>query len=329
VHAEVRTVERRYRTSGTLKALRSAEVTAITAGIIESITAEEGDRVVAGQILARLDGRTSGLQAAADQLRSENLARELSRLERVAPGALSAEEIDKQRYAVAEAQAAARLSGHQAKLTLVRAPFSGTITKRHVDLGNLANGSAPLFTLQDLGTIRVELFLPEREAARVPADAPVTLELLDGSRFDARLLRRAPVVDALTGTVKFTVESTQPPPGAVPGAFVRASVLTERAVSVPALPTSAILDVAGVPHVWVLREGKARRVPVDLGVSDGEYSELRGGLAPTDAVVKQGGGGIHEGMPIKPLGAPDAMPADAKTSASPHKAGGATPAKGG
>jgi membrane fusion protein (multidrug efflux system) len=100
-------------------------------------------------------------------------------------------------------------------------------------------------------------------------------------------------------------------------------------VSVPALPTSAIVDVAGAPHVWVLREGKARRVPVDLGVSDGEYSELRGGVAATDSVVKHGSTGIHEGMPIKPLGAPDALPADAKTSASPRKAGGGAPAKGG
>ena len=68
-------LERWYRASGTLTAVRSAELIAVEAGIIERLDVDEGDTVKAGDVLARLDGRELALQASAAKLQLDNLER--------------------------------------------------------------------------------------------------------------------------------------------------------------------------------------------------------------------------------------------------------------
>src|SRR5690606_27184561 len=97
---QVARIERYYRTSGTLQARRQSDIVAEQMGVLRSIRVEEGDRVTKGQNLAQLDGRTLSLQAAANELQVKNLRSELERLRALSGGAVSAEEIDKQRYAV-------------------------------------------------------------------------------------------------------------------------------------------------------------------------------------------------------------------------------------
>ncbi|MBA3549176.1 MAG: efflux RND transporter periplasmic adaptor subunit [Nannocystis sp.] len=317
VEIEPAALERHYRTSGTLRALRSAEIVALQPGVVLELRAEEGDRVRAGQTLVRLDGRGFKLQAARDGLTAENAARELQRLEQLSEH-LSREELDKQRFAMQSALASAQVSRHQASQTTVVAPFSGTITRRAIDVGNLATASTPLFSLADLSVLDVDLHVPEREATTVQAGAPATLELQDGSRFAARVERRSPVVDPLTGTVKFTVRAAEYPLGAVPGAFVRAELLIDRRVAAPSLPRSAIFELEGAPHVYVVEDGRAHRRRVDLGLVGELRAELRGGVEAGAKIVADAGAGITESMPVKVLQAapaPDAAaPAVSKTS---------------
>ena len=291
-------IDRYYRTSGTLRALRSADLVALQPGVVLELRAEEGDRVKAGQTLVRLDGRGFKLQAERDAITARNASQELRRLEQNSD-LLTREELDKQRYALENALASAQVSKHQANQTIVVAPFDGTITRRAIDVGNLATASTPLFSLADLSVLDVELHVPEREAGAVQAGAPATLELQDGTRFAAVVERRAPVVDPLTGTVKFLVRAKEYPVGAVPGAFVRAELRVDRRAAAPSLPRTAIFELEGVPHVYVVEDGRARRRPVELGLIGETHAELRGGVEPGAVVVADAGEGVTEGLPVK------------------------------
>ncbi len=305
-------IERHYQTSGTLRPLRSAELVALQPGVVLDLRAEEGDLVKEGQMLVRLDGRGFKLQAARDNLAADNAAQELARLEQL-EGNVSREEVDRQRYALENALASAKVSRHQASQTTVVAPFSGTITRRAIDVGNLATASTPLFSLADLSTLDVDLYVPEREASSVRAGAPATLELADGTTVAAKVERRSPVVDPLTGTVKFTVRvSDAIPPGAVPGAFVRAALLVDRREAVPSLPRDAVFELEGAPHVYVVEDGRSRRRPVTLGLIGETHSEVRDGVTADDLVIADASAGITEGMPVKGLAdaAPDASPGE-------------------
>jgi membrane fusion protein (multidrug efflux system) len=295
------TIERFYRTAGTLRALRTADLVALQPGIVRELNAEEGDRVRAGQVLVRLDARGFKLQAARDALAARNAEQELRRIEQIAEN-LPREELDKQRYALESALASAQVSRHQASQTVVVAPFDGTITRRAIDIGNLATASTALYSVADLSVLDVDLHVPEREAGAVQAGAPATLELQDGTRFAAAVLRRAPVVDPLTGTVKFTVRARDYPAGAVPGAFVRAELLVDRRPSAPSVPRAAVFELEGVSHVYAVEDGRARRKKVELGLIGEDRVELRGGVDPSAQIVADAAAGITEGMPVKPLG---------------------------
>ena len=322
-------IERWYQSSGTLEAIRSAELVAVQPAIIEKVLVDEGDPVQEGQLLARLDGRAASLQADAARVELQNLEAELRRLESVTSDAISREEIDKQRYLVEQARASVKLSRHTAKQTVVRAPFSGTIVTRYVDEGNFASSSTPLFHLADLRVLELPLHLPEKDAATVEVGSDVEIELVDGTTFTAKIERRSPVVDKLTGTVKFTIRTRKAadrakdpkgveittPPGAAPGAFARAKVLVDRREGAPSLPREAVFQLEGKPHVFVVAEGKAQRREVKLGLEGGDRVEILSGLAEGEPVVAEGNAGITEGMPLVPIDAEAEAAAEVTASA--------------
>ncbi|MCA9658371.1 MAG: efflux RND transporter periplasmic adaptor subunit [Myxococcales bacterium] len=302
IHATPATVERFYRTSGTLEALRSADLVATQAGVILDISAEEGDHVEEDQVLARLDGRAFKLQASRDSVTAKNAEAELRRLEAIAAlDAVSREELDKQRYAVEQALASVKVSRHQVAQTKVFAPFSGTIVARHVDVGNMATQATPLFSIADMSKLDLDLHIPEAEAGEVQVGSEVDLELLDGSTFRAKVIRRAPIVDALTGTVKFVARAEEFPSAAIPGAFTRAKVRVAAREAGLSLPNEAIFDYEGKPHVYTVEAGKVRRVQVELGLRGEARVEITGGLDPSAQVIADAGRGIVEGMPVRPL----------------------------
>lgn len=314
-----RALERTYATSGTLRAVRAADLVAPSAAIIQDLLVEEGDRVKAGQVLAKLDGRAAGLQAAQARVQLGNLERELERLQSAQPGVISKEEIDKQRYLVEEARASLELSKHQVGLTSVRAPFAGTITARRVEVGALASAQTPLFSLADLDVLELDLYLPEVDAATVKLDAEVDVELVDGSHFVGKVVRRAPIVDAATGTVKFTIRSREFPSNAAPGAFARAKVMVDARAAAPSVPRSAVFEVEGKPHVYVIEDGKAHRKPITLGLLGESFAEITSGIAADDVVVTDGSAGITEGMPLAAADAPPEAEAAPATAAAPSK----------
>jgi membrane fusion protein (multidrug efflux system) len=317
-------IDRHYRTAGTLRALRTADVVALQPGVVLELRAEEGDRVKAGELLVRLDGRSFKLQANRDAIAARNAAQELQRIKQL-EGMLSREELDKQRYTVESAVASASVSRHQANLTTVTAPFDGTITKRAIDVGNLATTATALFTIADLSVLDVDVFVPEREAATVQAGAPATLELQDGTKFAGVVERRAPVVDPLTGTVKFTVRAKEFPLAAVPGAFVRAELLIDRREAAPSVPRAAVFELEGVPHVYVVEDGRARRKPVEAGLTGETRMELVGGVDASAVIVADAGEGVTEGMPVKVAAGPkdsSAGPKDSKGSTDGKSRGG-------
>jgi membrane fusion protein, multidrug efflux system len=85
---------------------------------------------------------------------------------------------------------------------------------------------------------------------------------------------------------------------------VRARVLLERRETATSVPSKAVFELEGKRFVYVLREGKARRVEIEVGLAGGDRSEILSGLTVDDRVLIDATG-ITEGLPIKPMGEPD------------------------
>lgn len=287
-----------YEGSGTLQAVRRAQLRPQRAGVVVSLEVEEGDVVEEGQLLAKLDGRELNLMAKRDKVAAKNAKEQLERLNAI-PDAVSEEERDLQRFEVQSAKASAALSRYQARQMKVEAPFNGTIVVRPVDEGNLATTTTIIYEIADLSALEVELFIPERDAAAIQTGAAVELAAVDGSRFQAKVARRAPIVDALTGTVKFTVQADNPPEAAMPGGFVRAFIELRRKPDAQSLPQSAVIDLDGEDVVFVHADGVVHKRVVESGMRGDQFVEVVSGLGVEDQAVREASTNFTEGMPVR------------------------------
>ena len=308
---------RYYRSSGTLRAHREADIRPLQSGVVTELRAEEGMRVKENDVLARIDSSDARLQTERDALALSNAQAELERLRSIAElDVIPREEFDRQQFAVKSAKATQKLSRNQLAQRLIRAPFDGMITSRAVDIGNMAGSSTTIFHLADISTLELDLFLPEIEAAAVTQDTAVELELVDGTKFTASVLRKAPIVDAATGTVKITCKAQDYPAQAMPGAFVRAAVEVAARPNAVSLPATAIVEVEGKPHVMTVVDGTTRRIAVEIGLRAGERVELLTQL-PESTVVLSEPGDLNQGQAVRVAGVPEKAGAPLRE----HKAG--------
>lgn len=214
--------------------------------------------------------------------------------------------------AAANGQAhAARAQMSEAKKHLadcqLRAPISGFIGMRKVNVGDTVAPGNPVFSVLDLDLVKVQVGIPEAEIGKVHegARAAVSIPSLNNQRFEGKVEAVGVAADAVSRT--FTTKIAIPNPTHV----LRAGMVSESRVygsvivDVLTVPSIAVVhDPRGIPLVYVYDRPRqrvfARRVePGDL--VDGEV-EIRSGLKPNEQVVVAGQQNVHEGSEVRNVG---------------------------
>lgn len=303
--------------SGSLVAERAASIRAEVSSSVVQVMHEQGDRVAAGAVLARLDDTAirdawlsarSGVTSA--QTASDQAARDLARAERLlAAGAVADRDVEAARNANVASQAMladarARLAAAQKQLDAceVKAPFSGVVGERQASAGDIVAPGTPLFTVIDPGSMRLEAAIPAASLSHVGVGMPARFSVSGyGSRtFDGRITNVNPSADPATGQVRIYVAIPNPGGQLVSGLFAQGRVASEtrRASSAP---LSAI-DQRGLrPFVVRLRGGTVERVEVTLGIrdDDGERIEILSGVAAGDTLLLGAAQGITVGSTVR------------------------------
>ena len=311
VPVEVAEVERRQistfiETNGTLEAENEVDIVARVAAPIASLETEEGRRVRAGQVLARLEEEElrADLEIARVALEEARLAYERAR--KLEESQLISPEAYEQALTRFET-AKARFEGAEIQLgyTVVRAPFSGLIVARYVDRAQQVAVNTPLFRLSDFDPLLAPIQVPERELPKLAIGqrAYLTVEAYPGRRFSARVLRISPVVDAATGTVKVTLE-VDAEDTLRPGMFARVFVETATRPEALVIPKAALSLESIGDTVYVAADGKAHRREVELGYREGDFVEAVSGVAAGERVVVVGQDGLSDGTPVRILAGP-------------------------
>ncbi len=291
-------------TNGTLEAENEVDVVARVAGRIVELGVEEGLAVRKGQVMARIEDEEirSQLEIARVALKEAELnyerAKSLQR-ERL----LSAETFEQAetRFETARAQ----LEGNQILLsyTVIRAPFDGLVVARYVDFAEQVANGTRLFRVSDFTPLLCPIQVPERELRRlgVGQSAYLTVEGWPDERFDARVLRLSPVIDAASGTVKVTLEVDAR--GKLrPGMFARVFVRVDTRSAALVIPKAALSLESIGDTVYVAKDGVAERREVELGFKEGDFVEVTSGLAEGESVVVVGQDGLSDGTPIQLFG---------------------------
>lgn len=337
VVAGPKVMARRLRVTGTLVARDEVSIgTALQDQRIAAVLVDEGESVVAGQVLARLE--TDNLQAqlrqtqaavtrasaAIEQAEAVNAEAQAS-LQRILPlgqsGAVSAQQVDERRAqagsaAGALAVARAELTQTQAQLAdartqlakaEIRAPVAGIVSERTARLGALAGGPDPLFRLIRNGLIELDGEVAESDLSIVRPGSVVSVEVPGvAAPIIGRVRMVAPKVDPQTrlGRVRVSLPVS---PDVRAGAYARGVILIDEDSIAVTVPQSAVTtNAAGASVMVVDAQGRAARRPVSIGRTADGVVEVRTGLREGERVVAQASAFVREGDRVQLAGTPPA-----------------------
>jgi RND family efflux transporter MFP subunit len=288
---------------GTLQGFVQSPIAARAAGYLRRWTKDIGSRVEKGEVLAEIetpeiDQQLTQAVAAREQTASSmELARStVERWEGLRKkDVVSQQDLDEKRSTAAQAKA--NLAAADANVQRLRqlesfkrvvAPFSGVITRRNVDVGDLIDLSGkPLFTLSQTDPLRVYVNVPQSYAQLVKPGQPVVVTQgeLRGQSFKGTVARTAASIDTNTRTMQVEIALPNKEGTLMPGAYVQVSLPLQATQSL-LVPTNALLFRGEGSRVALVdKAGKVKLRAVTLGRNYGESVEVIDGVTRTDVLV--------------------------------------------
>jgi membrane fusion protein (multidrug efflux system) len=303
--------------SGTLAPKTQATVRAELGGALLMVSAEQGQAVRRGQVLARIEARTAeeAVSSAQSSVRSQEQAldlakRELARAEKlVSAGAVAERAVEGARNEVVRlesevASAKSRLSTAretQRDATVV-APISGIVAARPANAGDVVAVGTPLYTIVDPSSIQLEASVPSESLSLVRVGAEVVFEVrgYPDQTFTGKVERISPTADPTTRQVPIWVTVDNRSGRLVAGLFADGRV-TQASRKGLIVPLSVIADVDTQPTVMRIRDGKVEKVTVRLGLVDAqnERAEIADGLSEGDLLLTGVAQGVTPGTQVK------------------------------
>ena len=313
---------------GTMEAVQGVTVSADLPGVVAKINFQSGQFVNKGDVLVELDTRQEVSQLAALEAQRDLAKINYDRSQELnKQGVISRQEYDR---AIADhKQTEANVAETQATIErkTIRAPFSGVLGIRKVNLGQYLAAGAAIVPLQSLNPIYVDFGVPQQESAkvRVGSTLQVVSEDLGGRQFNGRVTALDSLVDQTTRN--FQVQATLPNPDGKlkPGMFVQVQFGIGTARDVVTLPASAISYAPYGDSVFVISEIKdpkgqtykgVRQQFVKVDGSRGDQVAVVSGINPGDEVVTSGvfklrnGAAVTINNKVQPENNPAPNPAD-------------------
>jgi RND family efflux transporter MFP subunit len=268
--AEVRyqTVPKEYRLDGVVEAINRTTVSAQTQGQVEAIFYDVDDFVEKGDLVvrlrdtehrARLAQATAELESASAQLEQARDEHErvkgLHKSQNVSESALDKAEADLKsaKARLDAAQANLEQAQEQLEYTKIRAPYSGIVTRRHVELGEIASPGTPVMSGISLEELRVIIDVPQSVIPAVREHGEIKAYLPDGTVAQPDRITVFPFADLGSNTFKVRADLAEDTQGLFPGMFVKTGIVTGKKEEL-IVPKQAVVYRSEVTGVYVVGE---------------------------------------------------------------------------
>jgi membrane fusion protein (multidrug efflux system) len=291
-----------FQGTSNLVAEAEADVVTKTSGVVLEIMVEEGDKVAAGQVLARLDSDRQRLNMKQSEANLRKLENDFKRQQEMIERKLISQDVyDRSRYDLDTQRAAYDIAKLELSYTEIRAPIGGVVSKRNVKVGNLIQLNQPLFKIDDFDPLEAMIDVPEREMRLIKAGQPVQMlvDALPDAVFAGNVARVSPVVDATTGTFRVVAQFKDDSGRLRSGMFGRVRVIYDQRADVLVVPRAALVGDDKDAAVFVVENDVAKRRKVQLGYADGGKVEITEGLADGDKVVTLGQAALRDGAKVQ------------------------------
>ena len=321
--------------SGYVVAQRKAAVASKGTGRLVYLGVVEGDRVRAGQVIARIEdsdikAQLAQAQASLDLSRAElrdaehSLARERLLLDSAFSSQASYDAAEARyqrvRASIAIAQAAVQAADVALENTVIRAPFDGTVLSKNADVGEVvaplaasAFSKSAVVTIADLRSLEVEADVAEANLEAIGPGQPceIVLDAAPDVRYPGRVAKIVPTADRAKATVQVKVAFRSYDARVLPemsakvhflprpsraGAGAGAGADTQPVLVVPG---TAVAERNARTVVYVVQRGRAVEVPVTVGRQVGTAVAIRDGLAPGAEVIDSVGERVRPGARVK------------------------------
>jgi len=286
----------------TIEAKRQVDILAKVSGQVVKLLTEEGNRVNKGDLLAKLEEAELQIEFMKTKVSLETDQAMLERAQNMLEKNLISEEnYETTRLQYESSKAAHEAARMQLEYTNIRAPFSGVVTARNVELGQRVNVNQSLFVLADFDPLRAKIYVPEKDIGRIyeGQKAKITIEAEPELDFSGIVQMISPVVDPNSGTSKVTIDIVDDKGKLKPGMFASVFITTETHEKALIIPKKALILESDLDQVYIYQDGKAHKVNLKVGITSGENLEVLSGLKEGDLVVTAGQDGLREGLPIR------------------------------
>ncbi len=284
---------------GVVEAVNQATLSAQTGGRVRELPFDVNDLVQAGDVVVRFtDVEQQAAQRQAEAaLRAARAAfneaeAEYTRIRDIFERKLvsrtqfdqATARRDATRAQLESAEAAVRAAGEQVDYTAVRAPYTGIVTQRHVEVGETVRPGQPLISGLSLDRLRLNVSVPQSDVAAIREHGRAALLLADGRRLDATRVTVFPYADPQTHSFSVRVELPQAETGLQPGMIAKVAFVIGEAQRLR-VPISALVQRSEVSGVYVVDAQGPRLRQVRLGHRQGDRVEVLAGLAEGERIA--------------------------------------------
>jgi HlyD family secretion protein len=315
--------------SGYIVAQRKASVSSKGTGVLVYLGVVEGDKVKAGQIIAKLDDRD--IVAQLDEAKSSlqlykaqftevenNYNREK---ELFARGLSSQQSLDQAESAYKSllanidiADARIRAAEVSLENMIIRAPFDGTVLTKNAEVGEIVapfgastTSRAAVVTIADMNSLMVEADVSESNIEKIKQgqDCEITLDSNPGKRFQGYVFKIVPTADRSKATVLVKVAFKSYDSSVLPEMSAKVSFLSEKTkeekdqTPVLTVPLSAVEDFNGKKVVYLIKDDVAFQKEITTGRLFGNYVEITSGLEEGEKIIDDLNEKIKDGVQVK------------------------------
>lgn len=288
--------------SANLETEKMADIYSRVQGLVDNISAEEGDYVKKGQVLMTLEADEYVLAEEKARLNYLSQKSDFDRLEAMyKQDLLSIEEFEKTKFALQGLE----VDWKQAKLNLsytrIKTPITGVVGDRSRKQGDRIQPTDKLFTVINTSEMIAVVYAPEKELGNVVKKQPayITSDHLAGEQYEGWIKRVSPVIDPQSGTFKITIGVKNKKNILRAGMFVNTHIITATHENAVLIPKKAIVYENEQMNVFVVKDSIANKVILKVGFEDHEKVESLEGIEEGDQIIVVGQAGLKDKTKVR------------------------------
>jgi membrane fusion protein (multidrug efflux system) len=292
---------------------KQVNIHAMEGGFLSELKKDIGDKVQKGDVLAVLNNpeltRELEINKVAKQVAEANYLR-FKKVIAKTPELTTLQEFEKVEATYLMANAKYKATINRDSLLSIRAPFSGMITTRNVELGaliqsgiNNANAAA-LFEIMDMEIIRLTIALPETEVDNISKgmQAEISFTELPGEQFSAQVSRMANAIDNRNKTMKVQLDIPNRNGKIKAGMYANVAIQLQSTGDKISLPNEVLIAIKSEFFILQVKDGIVKRTLIKKGLSNTHFFEvLSNEINENSKVIVEGKAMVKEGMKVKAI----------------------------